>query len=381
MAGELLLNGGRRLPAFAGRPALWAWSLAAGLAAWCALVGLSPVVSETLRYNVPIVARNFGSGLFLMAGVMRVVHWRLTNERTSAHSALALLILGAAIPIVTVISPLMHQTAAVAQAAPGVRAVFLVPVFAILLPRARWPHPDRPIVTRFVLAASAVALAVMLAEVLIGRSAGSIDLQPVWLIVEGSAATCWLVLAARSWRDGQSGDRPTTRWVVTGLALLAGSELARAWTVAGAAVAVGIAPGVQLSAAVVAMYVCAADLREAYRRHGADTDDLSRTLVDLQLRLADVEQAQRERLHDARSAVVGVMGATELLTQRAPTTADPELLRRLMTEELQRLQTVLDCDTVEPIEEFDLADALGTVVVIHRLDGRTILTDLQSLPV
>jgi signal transduction histidine kinase len=128
--------------------------------------------------------------------------------------------------------------------------------------------------------------------------------------------------------------------------------------------------------------VAGSDLLRTVREGDSEASATSKVLVDLRQRLSDVEQAQRNRMHDARSAIMGVLAASEMLLQageRGP--ADTSRLNQLMARELRRLQSVLDSETVEPIAQFDLAEALNSVVTIHQLDGSTISVQLRSLPV
>jgi signal transduction histidine kinase len=95
-----------------------------------------------------------------------------------------------------------------------------------------------------------------------------------------------------------------------------------------------------------------------------------------------VEQRQRQRLHDARSAVLGVAGATALLAESAPAdTSDAGNLRTLMTSELDRLERLLRIEDDEPIVEFDLAQATAAVVHARRLDGLVVDLEMSGVRV
>ena len=221
----------------------------------------------------------------------------------------------------------------------------------------------------------AIVLAVVAIEFARRRFSAGEDAATTFAISVG-AALCWLLLAARSHREHAT----TARCVTAAYVLLALAELIRACSAHGSLHTVGVAAGVQLAAATLIAGAAAAALRDEYRSDGAHAADLSRALTDLQSRMAEDDQMQRRRLHDARSAVVGVMGACQLLG--APAAGiDPGVLRGLVLEELHRLQSVLDPQAVEPVATFDLAAALGPVVRIHQLDGAGVHADLPAVSV
>lgn len=103
------------------------------------------------------------------------------------------------------------------------------------------------------------------------------------------------------------------------------------------------------------------------RRLASLNGDLTRA----QLNLRREELAYRERLHDARSAVAGLIGGVGVLA-RAPSAAVPverQALQHMVLTELERLRLLLDADLVEPLTAFDLREVLDPVLLAHRLAG------------
>lgn len=357
-------------------------TLVVGLSAWCVIVGLSPAADAVTHEHLAALARNLASGLFLIAGVLRLASWRLTGDPHSARKALALMILGTALPAVTMVGPLLHEPTALAQSAPSTRALFLVPVVALLLPDRDWRRQSvTSPVPRGYAALVLAAVAAGLAAVLVARGALSgQQLRMTWQLLGCAAALGWVAVAARMSR-GCTRVLPTAgQWPAIAYLLLAACELVRVAAAGGAGTVVGVAPGFQLAAAAVLVVTAAADLLTVHGSDDTRAAGLTRALVDLQCHVADLEQKQQERLHDARSAVVGVIDASELLATPAAD-IDADLLRSLIVAELQRLYAVLDAGAVEPIGEFDLAEALGPVVRIHQLDGRAVRARLDPLAV
>lgn len=190
----------------------------------------------------------------------------------------------------------------------------------------------------------------------------------------------WLVLALRAASHSRAEPRSATRSAAAPYLLMAAAELMRLFAMEGRGSLVGIGPGFQLAAGAVLVSVAGADLRTAYRGEEEQAAVLTRAIAELRGQLMAIESAERVRLHDARSALAGVIGASAML-DAARADVDHRQLRHLITRELHRLQGMLDTRCVEPIAEFDLAAALGPVVEVHRLDGQRISSDLGSTPV
>ena len=83
------------------------------------------------------------------------------------------------------------------------------------------------------------------------------------------------------------------------------------------------------------------------------------------------EQAEREeRVHEAKSAILGIEAASRTLT------AEYEL-RDALEAEIELLRRLVDKDRTEmPCEAFDVAAALSPAIVCQRADGRDVRTDL-----
>jgi signal transduction histidine kinase len=356
--------------------------LIGALGVWSLAVGLSPDEARLTHVYLPSMFRNLASGLFLVAGVVRLACWRLTGDPYAARRSIALLIMGTSIPAVAIIGPLLHEPAQVAQSAPSTRALLLIPVFALLLPGRNWSMQSvrRPIPMRYAAAIVLASGALVAALVVIRLDVHATSLPTVWQALGSAVVLGWATLAVRSWLDASREPHAGGHWPAIGFTLLAACDLERVFAVDGVTAVVGIAAAFQLSAAAVLVTAAARDLRAYYRSDGANAADLSRALVGLQRHLAEVEQLQRDRLHDARTAVVGVIGASELLTAGGAG-VDADVLRSLMLEELHRLQSVLDTQRLEPITRFDLAEALEPVVRMHQLDGLAVRAELTSVPV
>jgi signal transduction histidine kinase len=352
--------------------------LTCALVAWAALVWAAPSLPESLALQVPQLARALAAGLFLTAGVMRLARWRLTDDPRAARAAAALLFLGAGLPAVALVGPLMQRPEALAHATPAARLLLVFPVLALIaagsLPRQ---HVVRPVRMAAVLLAAWVVTVTALANLHLTSTTSLMDVPVVWLAAEIVAAGGWMGLAVVAWRQGRRESRPARNLAALALLLMGMCELLKAHSIAYEPASFGLGPGIQLIAAALAAAAAAIELREAFRTNSSRAHYIAHTLVDVQEQLAQVERVQRERLHDARSAVIGVIGASRLLSQpSAQSVPDPVRLHNLMATELSRLQAMLDTDSLESIEEFELADVLEPIVLSHRLAGGVVDTNL-----
>jgi signal transduction histidine kinase len=348
-----------------------------GVIAWCVVIVSFPSQSLTVHEQLPNLVRTLSSGLCLMAGVLHIARWGLTSDSRAAQFAAALFATGALLPVAVLIGPLLNEPFDLGQTPSSTRALLLIPVFALLM-RATTAANRGTLSPRFIAAVGAVSVTAAAVTFLARQSLCEDDQRPLWLVIAVVVAAAWLVVARRVYRPGFGTDRDGL--AASGFTLLALAEVVREWCAAGAAEAVGIAPGVELAAVILLVCSAAQSLRQVHRADASHTADLARAVVHLKRHLDAVEAAQRERIHDARTVVTGVLGASELLNAGI-VTVEPERLRCAMTAELERLQTVLDARASEPISEFDLADVLQPVILVHQLSGCAVHADLAALRV
>jgi signal transduction histidine kinase len=357
----------------------WAVSFWVAVGIWSLAVALLPAAAVVARHDLADLARNLAFGLFLVAGVMSLLCWRLTGDPSTARKAVALLVLGAGMPGAAAIGPLLHEPEILRASAPSTRALFLIPAVALLLPGPRWHRQTslHPIPVRYLALVGAVVVVSAALLVAVRVELPHQALPVTWRVLGVGAMLAWLLLAFRAAREAVREPRLTVRSPASAYVLLAGAELLRLLVLDGKGAAVGIAPGLQLAASVALVVAAGSELRVAHGGEEELTADLTRELSDLHGRLAAVATAERERLHDARSAVVGVIEASNLLA--APTRGlDTDRLRRLIRAELHRLEAVLETPAAEPVEPFDLAEVLWPVVLVHQLDGSMVHADLPA---
>ena len=216
-----------------------------GLAGWSLAIGLSPANAVVTHQDLADLARNLGSGLFLVAGVLCLASWRLTADPPAARRAVALLVLGAGVPGAAAIGPLLGEPArsGTARRAParcscrGRRPAAARP--AVVAPDAP------PALSRCAISASSA-----------GRSARprgppcccaarlpAAALPSAWRVIVLPALLAWLLLAfRRRATHARAAARPGVRRCAAFL-LLAAAELIRLIAMDGTGAVVGDRPG------------------------------------------------------------------------------------------------------------------------------------------
>lgn len=354
-----------RLPFPPLRPGL---VLALGIAIWWLVVIALPA-SLTSQGQLESVTHYLAGEVFLVGGIACFALGRMLRRPEALRVALGFVLLGLALPALEILTSWTDDGVTVAPQAAVLRGAVLIPVFALLTRRAAIPAgAGRAAVRTLVLIMGIpVVLVVLLGEEatdLYGRHGAE---RAVAALVELTAMLCWVLLGLQRRRlPGAT----LGGWGGIGMYLMAGTEFLIVVGLTGILPPIGLIAGVQLAGALTLTLAAIGKLRDAYRGQRAHHSQVSDALVQTSELLLRLEQVQRERLHDARSAVVGVIGASELLATPLPgMSVDAAMLQRLIAAELTRLQGMLDTDVSEPIRDFDVADVFSPVLLAHQIDG------------
>jgi signal transduction histidine kinase len=349
--------------------------LIAGLVLWI----LSITVVHDLRLSagtyLPGLARFLAAESFVIAALFSVQHWRATSDHRSLRAAIAFGALGVGLPAAAVLTPWSADGVHVQFDAILVRAALSAVVFALLGPGASTLLPLRRVLLRGTEALVAAAAAGVALALVIGSTAAGIASEA--LLVVGWTALLWVR------RRSMVGQRSTpTDWTSAAIIVMGLDESIRLLCVAVPGSLLGSASGFDLAAGGVFAWAAYGNLRRCRRTAPADMTDLARELVDIKSVLNQAQQVQRDRLHDARSALVGVAGASALLARSDDTaTVDRSDLARMIVAELARLQAILDTETVERTVDFDLAEALRPVLTTHGLTCPALHSQIQPMNV
>jgi anti-sigma regulatory factor (Ser/Thr protein kinase) len=128
---------------------------------------------------------------------------------------------------------------------------------------------------------------------------------------------------------------------------------------------------------------CALRLWQLHTRGGTTILRVSGELRGARIDLAEAERDQAQRLHDARSAILGVAGAARLLAHPESSSGiDRQRLQDLVAAELHRLGAILDPGFRSSNRRFRPAEVLEPLILAHRLAGariQTLITDAWAL--
>lgn len=346
----------------------------AGLALWI----LSITAVHDLRLSagtyLPSLARFLAAETFVVAALFSVQQWRASSDNVSLRSAIAFGSLGLGLPAAIVLTPWSTDGVHVRFDAILARAALSAVVFVLLGPGANTPLPVRRALLRGTAALAAATAGEMALALVVGTTAAGVASEA--LLVVGWTVLLWM----RRARVGLTS--APTDWTSAAMLVMGLDESIRLVCVAVPGSLLGTASGFDLAAGILFALAAFGDLRRCRRAVDVEVTDLARELVDIKAMLDRAQQVQRERLHDARSALVGVAGASTLLARPDEASAvDRPDLARMIVAELTRLQAILDTETVERSVDFDLAEALRPVLATHSLTCPTLRSRIQPVTV
>ena len=315
------------------------------------------------------------SGLFVAAGVVRLVTWRFEKRSYSALLGTALLLLGACLPfggLARLFAP-DHSSHLVSLTTRAVASLLVMGLVLLGLRAAGSTLPVRP--TRLLLAVFALVSAVFLV-LLAARDLAFVDDVTLSLALLSAVVTIgWFALALRTALD-RSGLAWTRRATVVYVAMGA-AELLRSvdrgqvglWTLAGVLLCAGagslaLRSGlIDLDHAVHVGEFQRTHLTEALDRASGEADELT---------------VWREQLtHDARNACAGLRAAMDIL-ERYADQVDPattERLRHAAVEEIGHLEHLLARSAHQPTEPFDVTQVIRSVADSARALGHDVAVE------
>ncbi len=346
------------------------------LLGWCVMDALASG-SPVLPIDLSSFARNMAAGLFLIVGVFRLASWRLTSDRTAAWSAALFLVVGTALPAGALLEPILDNGQTALIETPSARALLVIPLVLFTLRVACGNRRRLVYVAAVIMAGSAVvwaAVSVLVTDASVVRYAG------LWMLVESVTAGAWFALALRMWqRRLVAADRRLVEWTGGAFVLMAASESCKAWSIADPDIVHGISSGIQFCAAAITVVTSALTLTRQLRDQTRHSAGLGQALIEVRARMTRLEEIERERLHDARSVVLGMKGASTLMTAREHCAIDAPTLKALIDSELERLHDLLDPARSTSTVPFDVAETLVAIVLMHKLHGTRIETDIHCV--
>ncbi len=352
------------------------------LAAWSVLMWLGLEQPAVVNFNLGQLARSLAAAAFLTAAAMQCATWRITGDAQVAWSAVSLIILGLTLPLISAMTPFRGSVVMVAD--PTLPARLLM-VFAVMT-LAVFTLVPRPLNLGLrplkIVAPLSVGLGTATAVLVFRGTPAGPPREPamaIFRVAEWIATAMWTVLAVALFRIGRRQHRIIRLWGAGSLLLMAMTELLRAVALEGPVWLIQYSAGFQLLAAVIATCTSAVRLWNALAAADTSILELNGHLFVVRADLVDVQQREAERLHDARTAVVSLMGASKLLNNAdIGQQVDREQLDRLMTAELRRLEALLDPGSDQATRPFRLADAVEPLVLAHRISGAAVNLEIDD---
>lgn len=332
-------------------------------------------VPETL----PTMILGLSSGLLLATGLLLAGRWRLIGDHCAGAAAAAILF-GLGLPVLSIAGPLLQlPEAATGAHITTARLLIIFPVLMLLVAGCcvrAWPLPP-PLIAGAVFVGWLAAIAALIVSPNHGSwlwsSARAVALHAI-------ACGIWLFLSRRAWTRAQRDGRPPQHWIAFSLALLGTCSLAQAWTSLDRQLPTELVPLLQLAAAAAAVAAAGIELHANLRVMAGQRVAVADSLGHAHALLSQTEREHRQRVHDARTAVVGLDAAARLLIDRGEATSvQHERIQALMSAELDRLRDRLDPDLVEPIMDFGLNEILQPVLFAHQLCGAPLRCELGDV--
>jgi signal transduction histidine kinase len=353
--------GGHRLPL----------PLGCGLAGWCALALVWPHLAPGGADALSTASYAAVAGAFVIAGVAERAWARVSGQPRADWTGTALIVAGSAMLLLGGLQMPVHPAPDGLRPLPAVRAAVLIPMLVLFALSARSRPPLRP--SRWLLPSAVGSYAIVgLALSTPGVSAVSqrYDGSSTWLVVEAALGGSWLLLATR--RNG----RQAALWSLP-LLLMGAGDLSYAVSLRAGPFPEELAAGFTLAAAGVFLVSAAIRLRAAVTSSSRRMLQLDAELDQAQAKLKVTERCEAERLHDARTAALGIEAAVVKLADDG---ANPELAQ-MVNAELRRLLGLLGNagpDGAEPPRAFGLSEALGPVLAVRHSLAPPVIADLGA---
>ena len=317
-------------------------------------------------------ARWTAAGTFLVAGAAQYLTWRSTRDPEMLRGGLLLLTLGVLLPARTLYLLWLAPTGdnpdyvALARSATFVAAFLVFTIVTGGAPTGSWPRQ-----------AAARCLFLLGAELAVGVGVvRTLSAGGAAKAGEVALACAWLYLTWKfAFRRAAAKDIRTAAFAIMGV-----GEVLRLVALFGPTALFDVCTVFDLLAAATIAAAGVTRLRSAWRADERQVRGLADRLSCVEAELRAMRDLEQQRLHDVRSTVAGVMGASELLTRRPPTATpeDDAKLRWLMRSELGRLESLLDIGAPQT-GAFVLSDVLAPVIAAHRASGLSVDSEIEPI--
>jgi len=324
-------------------------------------LGLAHMSSAAARHAQDAL-RTTWSIMFLAAGVLHLVRWRVTGETRAGIRGAGTVCLGALAAPTAAIAPMLSSSATTAALTPLSRTIAVVACLSLLARAVHAPaidtnaRPLRALVVTLLGAWAFIAAMLMLAERHQAVDAGNRG----WFAIELAMTAGWLLCSFAAARRAAADRNVSLGWLATATTLMAVAELCRGLAFVVTPQLQYVSTGIQLIAALVVLLNAVTELTTLLSAESRLVHLLTGTVRDTERQLTEDERADSRRRHDAR-AVLAALRAASLVLDRYDDTLDHDARAELLgsfTRELQRLEQMIERRTDAPLEVFSLDTVL-----------------------
>jgi signal transduction histidine kinase len=322
------------------------------------------------------------SGLFLAAGILRLVRWRLERDAHSALVGAALMVMGGLCLPLGGFSRLFVSAEESSVIGTAIRCVATFVAIRLLVRALRTSeeagrHRPERLLPRLFVAVPLAFLLLLAAEDLLPGVVSSGIWPPV--LLSATLSLAWFALAVRVALESRTlpwARRAAPLFVGMALAeMLRGFDLGRVdtWTLS-AVLLCAVMAGLATRSALL-------DLDGAVRADQHQRTDLSAALHLVTGKAHELTLWREQLTHDARNACAGLRAAMDIL-QRYGGEVEPEAtesLRLAAVREIGHLEHLLLRPTTLPCERFEVSDVVRQVGDTARILGaRVAVTAAQA---
>jgi hypothetical protein len=324
---------------------------------------LAKIPAHSSALHVQAALRTISAVLFLCGGALHLVRWRVTGETRTGLRGGGMLCLGLFTVLASALGPLLQPALTETALAPVMRTVAVCACLILIARAILGPDVDsqvrplRALSWTVVSAATAIVVLAVLADLQRLAYPGA----TAWSAIESAMAMCWVLCGLPPLVRGLRRRQATLIWMGGALLLMAGAETLRAIAFAGHFRAQFYGAGIQLVAGTIVLVNAAMDLATVFSAGGNRMLLLAGTVQDTQRRLAVEDEAASVRRHDART-VLASLKSVSMVLERYDASLDARKkaeLRSSFTDELDRLQNMIDGRPAQLLQTFRVDDVLS----------------------
>jgi signal transduction histidine kinase len=326
-----------------------------------------------------------GVSLFVAGGLAYLLRWKLTGEAPVALVGVALLVYGVGVGLFLPLAPmLLHSSASSGVSSSLVRAVVSLMAMYLLVRSLSTAIVDsklRPVRTAVVAVLGIAATFAVLGAIVRLRGVASppvtLDVSVHAVLSMGWAGAAYLLV--RRAVDRLLGD---VLWVGLALGCLSVANGIRVLGGGNSPPGLLAAAAVSVLAAAVALYGTTLHLSQILAVRGSERLRLHVDLVTQEVHQRTQRASREERLHDVRSTLAAIRMAAGTLQRHEDRleSGQRERLQSAVTQELVRLEQLIDPPPADQLQTLVLDDVITPLVETERALGAHITMRLRGVP-